>query len=81
MVQVITWFRSTFMIIITLTTTHVCGPLTWFRYCENLIRRRFEQFDEYLQRPKGRRECSMCKRGGAECVLLSPGDYDIHGVE
>ena len=26
-----------------------------------------------------RRECSMCKKPGAECVLLPPGDYDTIG--
>lgn len=50
-------------------------------YCEQLIKTRFEQFIEYLDRPKERRECSMCKKPGAECVLLPPGDYDTIGVE
>ena len=42
--------------------------------CE-LIRTRFAQFEEYLDRPAAKRRCVICHKGGANCISLSPGDH------
>ena len=50
-------------------------------YCCNLIRERFIQFEEYLDRPMELRQCCMCKQGGADRVFLGVGDEEIAGIE
>lgn len=46
-----------------------------------LIRTRFSQFEEYLDRSPEHRQCVMCQGPGADCVFLPIGDYDIAGLE
>lgn len=48
--------------------------------CE-LIRTRFAQFEEYLDRPAERRMCVSCKGPGADCLGTPLGDYMFNGVE
>lgn len=50
-------------------------------YIEELIRVRFAQYTEWLDRDKSKRECSMCRQPGADCVLLPIGDHDSLGLE
>lgn len=50
-------------------------------YIEELIRSRFAQYIEWLERDASKRECSMCRKPGANCVLLPVGDHDSLGLE
>jgi hypothetical protein len=50
-------------------------------YCVNLIKTRFAQFEEYLDRKPEHRQCTMCGGPGAECIPITIGDYEITGME
>lgn len=50
-------------------------------HCEELLKVRFEQYVEWLDRAPSMRECSHCRKPGADCVLLPMGDYDTIGLE
>ena len=51
------------------------------QYRVDLIRIRFEQFAEYLDRAPEQRECVVCHQPGANCVHLPAGDYQTNGFE
>ena len=50
-------------------------------YILDLIKTRFSQFEEYLDRAPEHRQCCMCSGPGGECIPITIGDYELTGVE